>query len=52
MNDVVVRCVIGGIRLELFERCWIGGIDCLLSTIIKNYKSLMCKRETQLSSEK
>jgi hypothetical protein len=36
-NDVKlsVRCVIDETHLELLKKCWVGGIECLLSTIIK-----------------
>jgi hypothetical protein len=27
--------VISGTHLELFKRCWIGGIECLVNTDIK-----------------
>jgi hypothetical protein len=41
-NDIelLVRCrIISMIHLELFKRCWIGGIEYLLSIIIKKIKN-------------
>jgi hypothetical protein len=29
-----VRSGIGGTHLKLLKRCWVGGIECLLGTII------------------
>jgi hypothetical protein len=36
-NDVklLVRYVIGRTYFELFNKCWVGEIECLLGTIIK-----------------
>jgi hypothetical protein len=31
----LVRCVISGTHLKFFKRCWVGGIEYLLGTIIK-----------------
>jgi hypothetical protein len=36
---LLLRCrVISGTHLNFFKRCWIGGVEYLLSTIIKKFK--------------
>jgi hypothetical protein len=32
---LLVGCVISGTHLKFFKRCWVGGIEYLLDTIIK-----------------